>query len=146
MAGANPRWPRPTSSTPSPTTRERIPPCSPGRYETGSWPKAFATRRMFPASVPLTGNHTRTMQPINSIARKNPPPLFISYMENKKKKEEAIIRFFFLFLSPSLAVGWPVIHVRIHQNQTRQPGDLYRNGKNFRLRKPISPVSTGTAG
>lgn len=39
-----------------------------------------------------------------------------------------------------------MIQVRIHQNQTRQPGDLYRNGKNFRLRKPISPVSTGTAG
>jgi hypothetical protein len=44
------------------------------------------------------------MQPINSIARKNPPPPFISYM--KKKEEEAIIRFFFLFLYPSLAVGW----------------------------------------
>ncbi len=69
LAGANPRWPRPTSSTPSPTTSARIPPCSPGRSETGSWPKAFATRRMFPASAPLTGNHTATMQPINSIAQ-----------------------------------------------------------------------------
>ena len=56
LAGASRKWPRPTSSTPSPTTSARTQQCSPGRYETGSWPKASATRRMFPASAQLTGN------------------------------------------------------------------------------------------
>ena len=50
------RWPPQKSSTKSPTTKGRIPPCSPGRSETGCWRRECVTATRCPAWAPLTGD------------------------------------------------------------------------------------------
>lgn len=52
----SPRWPPQRWWTKSQSTRGRTPPCSPGRSETGCWPRVCATATRCPASAPLTGD------------------------------------------------------------------------------------------